>query len=1297
MNKTSMKAEGRRLKSETGVALVVTLLMLSVITFMAIAFLAVSRRERASVANSLNQVDAQAMADAALARAQADMAAFLMAHNGQAGGAKVYTNDLLNYDMMMSHNFINPIGFTPGIADPTNVNFDYHNDGTRSPMSASNSAADWVENIANLLYDPRLPVFVQTNTSSPNLDFRYWVDYNRNGRFESNGLLPILDGQGNLVLDANNNPITNSFYGEPEWIGVLRQPDTPHGSNNNVGLGRYAYLVLPIGKTLDLNFIHNYAKATATGSSPVMPPPLAPGVGAIDKFMRNQGHGPWEINMAGFLYGLNSDVWSTNYMYSIDPNVLNAGTAFYDAYTFLRYRYNNSAGNLRTFRNNFPTADQQLFETADHIDEYSDGFVVTNAFDGQIADNDNIDKPWPGSTNYNNFYDPQDIFDKLAGTPFNDRLSNALAQIDTTNRYTFSRLLASIGTDSDPELYCWVHDNDKEDTLFRGTGAMVKRAKVNINFANLNEIQTFNKDPIHARLTTPTVLMNWDPLAFFTNTADLLLRSQDFEITVTNGGGQISVQQLHFGITNIPVYSSTNGSVRYTEAIHRLLQLAANIYDASDYTNNNPAGNPNGIFPSVFRPFFGESNFVDHGQTVTNLYIIGYTNVTDTNFMRNPFRAISQISSNKINLNDNVWGIPLIVGAKRGLPNFNEYSVSTALTVTRKLQFQRPNTSTAANAGYQMYVYSISNLYGVELWNSYRKGYTNPVNIYITNAVDTAFVNELVQGGTNVGTYSHLSTNTFFGVNYWPGNTNGAFISGMVKTNTFFVFSNNVVTLPPSQYAEAKRQFDPHISNVDFDRKTPGFPTHDWRIINTNYMFYVMTDRASGRLLDVVNLGDFYTATNIYPVLDPSWNFPGDSTVWNTNGATTLVGKPAPNGVIRQLQVVTNNLSAPDYVPQQGHAQYFTEFMNGSTPTGDTALEADPGYQPNEIMVFRHSYMANDPLVHYTLDSLRPNTDQQTDRKQPINPINMSYNLAQLNTRYSPWGAQNDTETLGKMIFKDPMVTQSDDWSFPTNKFANVGWIGRVHRGTAWQTVYLKSDDPQAGAGVQTPYSIWTKNWATSITTYPTNDWRLLDLFTVALNENAARGLLSVNQTNIAPWSAVLSGLFILTNNDNGVVLDPTNVPAIVSALNDYRSKQENQVFHRVGDILGAPQLTRTLLMPTNSGGIMNIMANEDVPPVPPNPNNNSSSQWDEVVERIPQNILSLLKVGDPRFVVYSFGQSLKPANNSLVLGGAYRGMCTNYQITGEVVTRAVCRLSNDSTPTNPKIIVESFNILPGN
>src|SRR5512145_1245165 len=61
--------------SQSGVALVITLIMLSVITFMAIAFLVLSRAERGSVATSTDQMTARAAADAALERAKNELLA----------------------------------------------------------------------------------------------------------------------------------------------------------------------------------------------------------------------------------------------------------------------------------------------------------------------------------------------------------------------------------------------------------------------------------------------------------------------------------------------------------------------------------------------------------------------------------------------------------------------------------------------------------------------------------------------------------------------------------------------------------------------------------------------------------------------------------------------------------------------------------------------------------------------------------------------------------------------------------------------------------------------------------------------------------------------------------------------------------------------------------------------------------------------------------------------------------------------------------------------------------------------
>jgi hypothetical protein len=73
---------------------------------------------------------------------------------------------------------------------------------------------------------------------------------------------------------------------------------------------------------------------------------------------------------------------------------------------------------------------------------------------------------------------------------------------------------------------------------------------------------------------------------------------------------------------------------------------------------------------------------------------------------------------------------------------------------------------------------------------------------------------------------------------------------------------------------------------------------------------------------------------------------------------------------------------------------------------------------------------------------------------------------------------------------------------------------------------------------------------------------------------------------------------------------------------------------------------------------------------------------------------MGLLRGGEqPRFLIYSYGQALKPAPHSIVTSGNFFGLCTNYQITAEVATRAVVRI--EGAPTNTHAVVESFNVLP--
>src|SRR6185436_19355115 len=138
-------------------------------------------------------------------------------------------------------------------------------------------------------------------------------------------------------------------------------------------------------------------------------------------------------------------------------------------------------------------------------------------------------------------------------------------------------------------------------------------------------------------------------------------------------------------------------------------------------------------------------------------------------------------------------------------------------------------------------------------------------------------------------------------------------------------------------------------------------------------------------------------------------------------------------------------------------------------------------------------------------------------------------NVATINDRYQPWGGNPRKSTdpnAYNLALKDPLVRRSSDWDFPTNKFPNLGWLGRVHRGTPWQTVYLKSSNVEA-----TKWAKWTGNAFDPVRSMPTNDWSLLDLFTVAPNDNASRGQMSINNSDIAGWSAILSGVIVLTNS----------------------------------------------------------------------------------------------------------------------------------------------------------------------
>jgi hypothetical protein len=168
-------------------------------------------------------------------------------------------------------------------------------------------------------------------------------------------------------------------------------------------------------------------------------------------------------------------------------------------------------------------------------------------------------------------------------------------------------------------------------------------------------------------------------------------------------------------------------------------------------------------------------------------------------------------------------------------------------------------------------------------------------------------------------------------------------------------------------------------------------------------------------------------------------------------------------------------------------------------------------------------------------------------------------------------------------------------------------------------------------------------------------------------------------------------------------------VARIVAAINDVRATNNpsRHEFDHLGDILAVPELTTSTMIGPNAltryigswpngywAGVSPLV-NLGQPSSIEGETQSSVGVDDATYERIPQQILGLLKCDHtPRFVIYAYGQALKPADRSIyMVSGPYFNLCTNYQVTAETAIRAVVRV--DGAPNKPHAVIESFNVLP--
>ncbi len=1305
--------------SRRGVALVITLIFLSIITFMAITFLVVSRHASEAVTTVTQQAISSQAAQSAVEQAEVNIVAAMTAKG-----------DGFSFGPVISQNYQSPGGFTNNVTSPANVNYF---DTTGKPLDYRTTP--YLQMLNNLLVLPRPPVVISTNSAFPP-DFRFYLDLNRNGLF---------DPSEPTVIEDQFKQFPTNLAGDPEWIGILEHSDQPH-SRSNLFVARYCFFAQPIGNSLDINFIHNQTKQ----------PPFNPNNPPPDGFLRNQGVGSWEINLAGFLYGLNPFVWtygngsafgSPGYLaYNTNSPGTSLGTAFTDAAGILQTRYNPFYGNLPSMDFVYPKL-LPLPYPSTIVDYYSQGPLMTNE-SAPTNLNQNFNQSWPGNGNVNQFFTTQDPLNPaVVPGGFTVDMANATAgntggfQVPDGrfNEYTYYRMLSQMGMDSAPE----------------------PSTKLNVNYVNIGGYAATNFVPWsgtnNGRIEFPlgSGTLQSAALVFFTNAADRLLATQpNYIVTypITSGAG-FPTHLTNLSTAYIPIFPVNY----YTPSVNRMLQLAANIYDAAN-PKPGPYSATNFDYPSVFRPVFGQAHGVDtFGRAITNIFIRGYVEVTnmpvgssnaDYNLpaysltVPSDYTNIYPIAANRANGNMNIYGIPWIIGAKKGLPNFNQVSLESFTGLTRRVQLVKPFVGAGRTTWHTnvQYVLSISNALVVEAWNSYSNDYTRPVAIAVADALTTTLSNQFgvipitIQGGGTITNPQVATPGLTFPitVNDWPGI--GFNLTSGNLPNTFrYPLLTSTNFIPSGIYRTAPAPIGQFVQvnnpeGTGFDTTT-GYPLPQFYLSMTNRVRFVMVDTNTGRVIDYVQLEGmggqrFLTSSNELQGNDRY----GPGGVWDTNRLQLFSNNQNSDmyGIEGQISASLwgsyptaynssgpfykyNPVTASDWTPamlQTGNfssvtaaVSSFSAFFNNQTNINNLTNMQVP-FTPTRSVCVYYTWQANDPLVHYTTPDLTDLVDSSNGIQTNWVITNLiAGKLGQVNQRYNPWGGSvggGNADYNNNLTLMDPMQTGSDAWQFPNTNLPGVGWLGRVHRGTPWQTVYMKSApvDPSL-------WQKWTGNtalfpnavpFADSFMSSPINDWAIFDLFTAAPNDNATRGQLSINQPNYAAWAAVLDGVIVLSNSPTTgyapVVIDPNDPNGPVFTI--YQSIQNarlngnryggllgltnaNGVFTRLGDILAAPALSVT-------SPFLDIGD-----PGNPNQPNDIAYEW------LPQQIMSLLRVGQPRYVIYAYGQSLKPAQNSIVSGGPFYGTCTNYQITGEMETRTVVRFE-PATPASPTNVYSALN-----
>src|ERR1035437_4250407 len=323
-----------------------------------------------------------------------------------------------------------------------------------------------------------------------------------------------------------------------------------------------------------------------------------------------------------------------------------------------------------------------------------------------------------------------------------------------------------------------------------------------------------------------------------------------------------------------------------------------------------------------------------------------------------------------------------------------------------------------------MYVIGVSNVVGVEAWNSYAANYPHNIQMVVWPDISVLLTNRDTGKWLNqppwlsrwrpypTAVTTNIAANMWSGYIQWAPPPSYSFQIPIV-TNLLFL-TNSTYSHLADGFTSLTGRFERTPARTNFY-----IPPY-WELTLNPRLRFALVDTDTQRIVDYVNLAD-NNVLNITNALttdgycgDPYAVDGSSGSMWCTErmyGAGPGANSVATFGINNQIEASLghpiphldwNNAATVSDIPA-ATSFFRDQFIPGGSLRSSNTFNAP--YQPFRNIFLTTSWQANDPLVHYTVGDLMDlqHTNVVVDNFSSTVP-RPTDNLGKLNTRYSPWG-----------------------------------------------------------------------------------------------------------------------------------------------------------------------------------------------------------------------------------------------------------------------------------------------------